>query len=84
MVPLLLPQRLEPRLEVEAPRDRRRLERRLDARLHALEAAQVEVGAAREALDRLTRPPESSAPPPPEGYKEGEREGLEDLIRKSQ
>ena len=35
-------------------------------------------------LDRLTRPPESSAPPPPEGYKEGARAGLEDLIRKSQ
>jgi len=53
----------------------------------ALERAQQranDVDAAREALDRLTRPPESSAPPPPEGYKEGAREGLEDLIRKSQ
>lgn len=43
-----------------------------------------DVDAARKALDRLTRPPETSAPPAQEGYKEGEREGLEDLIRKSQ
>ncbi|MDE0780343.1 MAG: CvpA family protein [Alphaproteobacteria bacterium] len=43
-----------------------------------------DVGAARKALDRLTRPPESSAPPPQEGYKDGARERLEDLIRKTQ
>lgn len=53
----------------------------------ALERAQQranDVDAARKALDRLTRPPETSAPPAQEGYKEGEREGLEDLIRKNQ
>jgi len=53
----------------------------------ALQRAQQranDVDAARKALDRLTRPPETSAPPAQEGYKEGEREGLEDLIRKSQ
>lgn len=53
----------------------------------ALERAQQranDVDAARKALDRLTRPPETSVPPAQEGYKEGEREGLEDLIRKSQ
>ena len=55
MVPLLLAERLDPRLEVEAPRDRRLFKSRLDARLHALEAAQLEVGAAREALEELVR-----------------------------
>lgn len=53
----------------------------------ALERAQQranDVDAARKALERLTSPPETSAPPAQEGYKEGEREGLEDLIRKSQ
>ena len=54
---------------------------------NALERAQERAGdidAAREALDRLTRPPESSAPRPQEGYNERERDGLEDLIRRNQ
>jgi membrane protein required for colicin V production len=53
----------------------------------ALERAQEranDINAAREALDRLTRPPESSAPQPQEGYNERERDGLEDLIRRTQ
>lgn len=53
----------------------------------ALERAQQkanDIGAAKKALDRLTSPPESTAPPPKEGYKEGERESIEDLIRKAQ
>lgn len=53
----------------------------------ALERAQQkanDIDAAKKALDRLTSPPESSAPPPKEGYKEGERERIEDLIRKAQ
>ncbi|MEP4377618.1 MAG: CvpA family protein [Alphaproteobacteria bacterium] len=43
-----------------------------------------DIDAARDALDRLTRPPESSAPRPQEGYNERERDGLEDLIRRNQ
>jgi len=53
----------------------------------ALERAQEranDIDAAREALDRLTRPPESSAPQPQEGYNERERDSLEDLIRRNQ
>ena len=53
----------------------------------ALERAQQkanDIGAAKKALDRLTSPPESTAPPPKEGYKEGDRESIEDLIRKAQ
>ncbi len=53
----------------------------------ALERAQQkanDIGAAKKALDRLTSPPESTAPPPKEGYKEGERQSIEDLIRKAQ
>ena len=38
----------------------------------------------REILDTISRPPESPAPQVQEGYKEGERESIEDLIRKSQ
>ena len=54
---------------------------------NALERAQEranDIDAAREALDRLTQPPESSAPRPQEGYNERERDGLEDLIRRNQ
>jgi membrane protein required for colicin V production len=43
-----------------------------------------DVDAARKALDSLIRPPESSAPLLQEGYKDGAREGLKDLIRKIQ
>lgn len=43
-----------------------------------------DIDAAREALDRLTQPPESSAPRPQEGYNERERDDLEDLIRRNQ
>jgi len=53
----------------------------------ALERAQQranDVEAAREALDRLTSPPDSSAPPAQEGYKDGVRKGIEDLIRENQ
>lgn len=53
----------------------------------ALESAQEranDIDAARKALDRLTRPPETSAPPPQEGYNERERDSLEDLIRQNQ
>ena len=54
---------------------------------NALERAQQranDIDAAREALERLTRPPESSAPQAQEGYNERERDGLEDLIRRNQ
>jgi membrane protein required for colicin V production len=54
---------------------------------NALERTQEranDIDAAREALDRLTQPPESSAPRPQEGYNERERDGLEDLIRRNQ
>lgn len=53
----------------------------------ALERAQQranDVEAAREALDRLTSPPDSTAPPAQEGYKDGVRKGIEDLIRENQ
>ena len=53
----------------------------------ALERAQQranDVDAAREALDKLTRPPETSAPPAQEGYKDCVRQGIEDLIRENQ
>jgi len=53
----------------------------------ALERAQQranDVDAAREALERLTSPPDSAAPPAQEGYKEGVRKGIEDLIRENQ
>lgn len=53
----------------------------------ALERAQQRangVDAAREALDKLTRPPETPAPPAQEGYKDGVRQGIEDLIRENQ
>ena len=43
-----------------------------------------DIDAARDALDRLTRPPETSASPTQAGYKDGARQGLNDLIRKSQ
>ncbi|MBO6784177.1 MAG: CvpA family protein [Alphaproteobacteria bacterium] len=43
-----------------------------------------DIDTAREALERLTSPPESPAQPAPEGYNEGERERIEDLIRKTQ
>lgn len=43
-----------------------------------------DVDAARKALDKLTRPPETSASPTQEGYKDGVRQGIEDLIRKNQ
>jgi membrane protein required for colicin V production len=54
-----------------------------DALKRAQERAN-DINAAREALDRLTRPPKSSAPQPQEGYNERERDGLEDLIRRTQ
>lgn len=53
----------------------------------ALDRAQKranDIDAAREAFDNLTRPPETSAPAPQDGYNERERDGLEDLIRRSQ
>jgi uncharacterized membrane protein required for colicin V production len=53
----------------------------------ALERAQQranDVDAAREALERLTSPPDSAAPPAQEGYKDGVRKGIEDLIRENQ
>jgi membrane protein required for colicin V production len=43
-----------------------------------------DIDAARDALDLLTRPPETSASPTQDGYKDGARQGLNDLIRKSQ
>lgn len=43
-----------------------------------------DIDAARQALDRLTRPPETAAPAPQEGYNERERDRLEDLIRQNQ
>jgi len=53
----------------------------------ALERAQDranDLDAARKALERLSGPPESSAPRPQEGYNERERDSLEDLIRRNQ
>jgi membrane protein required for colicin V production len=53
----------------------------------ALERAQQranDVDAAREALERLTSPPDSAAPPAQEGYKDDVRKGIEDLIRENQ
>jgi uncharacterized membrane protein required for colicin V production len=53
----------------------------------ALERAQDranDLDAARKALERLSGPPESSAPRHQEGYNERERDSLEDLIRRNQ
>ena len=53
----------------------------------ALERAQDranDLDAARKALDRLTRPPETAVPQQQEGYNERERERLSDLIRQNQ
>jgi membrane protein required for colicin V production len=53
----------------------------------ALERAQQEandIGAAKKVLDRLISPPEFTAPLPKEGYKEDDRESIDDLIRKAQ
>lgn len=43
-----------------------------------------DIDSAREALERLSSPPETAAPETREGYNERERSGLEDLIRQSQ
>jgi membrane protein required for colicin V production len=43
-----------------------------------------DIDAAREALDRLSRPPETAVPETREGYNERERSGLNDLIRQNQ
>jgi membrane protein required for colicin V production len=43
-----------------------------------------DIDAAREALERLSSPPETAAPEAREGYNEGDRSGLDDLIRQSQ
>ncbi|HCP00995.1 MAG: hypothetical protein CL573_07355 [Alphaproteobacteria bacterium] len=44
----------------------------------------INLDAASKALERLSRPPEKSAPRTQEGYNERERDSLEDLIRQNQ